>query len=255
MTKFTLDDYRYFLKDSIRKKVDFTETDQNRGVPAPPLEKAFPGDVARIDLPPPEELIPHFCTPLGAAVAARQSHRKYTDKPLALNELAFLLWATQGVRKVVHNMCTLRTVPSAGARHAFETYIYVRSVEHLAEGIYRYLPLEHELLFVFSADNFPEKLSAACLDQSFVGHAACVFFWAAVPYRMEWRYDLASAKVIAIDAGHVCQNLYLAAEAMDAGVCAIAAYDQEGIDALLRLDGKDEFVVYLAAAGKKPENK
>ena len=67
---------------------------------------------------------------------------------------------------------------------------------------------------------------------------------------MDWRYDLAAHKVLAVDAGHVCQNLYLACEAIGAGTCAIAAYDQDAIDRLLRVDGEDEFVVYLAPVGK-----
>jgi nitroreductase len=68
---------------------------------------------------------------------------------------------------------------------------------------------------------------------------------------MEWRYDIAAHKVIAIDAGHVCQNLYLACEAIDAGTCAMAAYDQEEMDKLLRVDGQNEFTIYLASVGKK----
>jgi len=56
--------------------------------------------------------------------------------------------------------------------------------------------------------------------------------------------------VIAIDAGHVCQNLYLACEAVGAGTCAVAAYDQEALDRLLRIDGVDEFAIYLAPVGK-----
>jgi nitroreductase len=53
-----------------------------------------------------------------------------------------------------------------------------------------------------------------------------------------------------LDAGHVCQNLYLACEMTNSGTCAVAAYDQELMDQLLKIDGKDEFVVYLAALGK-----
>jgi SagB-type dehydrogenase family enzyme len=69
---------------------------------------------------------------------------------------------------------------------------------------------------------------------------------------MEWRYGIAAHKVIAIDAGHVCQNLYLACEAIGAGTCAMAAYDQEALDRLLQVDSVDEFAVYLASVGKKP---
>ena len=68
--------------------------------------------------------------------------------------------------------------------------------------------------------------------------------------RTEWRYAEASYKVIALDAGHVCQNLYLACEAIGAGTCAIAAYNQALADELLGIDGDEEFTVYLAPVGK-----
>jgi nitroreductase len=54
-----------------------------------------------------------------------------------------------------------------------------------------------------------------------------------------------------LDAGHICQNLYLAGEAIECGTCAIGAYDDDQINGLLSLDGIDEFVVYIASTGKK----
>jgi SagB-type dehydrogenase family enzyme len=86
-------------------------------------------------------------------------------------------------------------------------------------------------------------------DQKFVGYCAACFIWTAIPYRMEWRYTLQAKKDILIEAGHVCQNLYLACEAINAGTCGIAAYDQKKIDKLLDIDGKDEMTVYLAPVG------
>jgi SagB-type dehydrogenase family enzyme len=67
---------------------------------------------------------------------------------------------------------------------------------------------------------------------------------------MEWRYSYAAHKVIAIDAGHVCQNLYLACENNGCGTCAVAAYDQEATDHLLGIDGEEEFAIYMAPVGK-----
>ena len=99
----------------------------------------------------------------------------------------------------------------------------------------------------------PQKLTEATLGQAFVGRAAVVFIWTTIPYRMEWRYGLAAHKVIALDAGHVCQNLYLACEAVGSGTCAIAAYDQEAMDRLVDVDGREEFTVYLAPVGKTRE--
>ena len=75
-------------------------------------------------------------------------------------------------------------------------------------------------------------------------------FWTAVPYRTEWRYTVASPKLIALDAGHSCQNLYLACEAIGFGTCEIGAYDQEKCDAFLGVDGEDELTVYAAPVGK-----
>jgi nitroreductase len=53
-----------------------------------------------------------------------------------------------------------------------------------------------------------------------------------------------------MDVGHVCQNLYLACEAINAGTCAIGAYDQEAVDELIGVDGEEEFAIYLAPVGK-----
>ena len=243
--------HRAFLKDSIRKKFDFAQADQNRGVKPPPLEKPYSPAAQTLALPGPERFDEVCRASLLSVLRSRRSVRQYSDAPFSLDELALLLWATQGVAERQGNYATLRPVPSAGARHAFETYIYAQRVQGVAPALYRYLPVEHRLLFEFEVSEFPRRVSQATFGQRFIGQAAAVFFWSAVPYRMEWRYGPAAHRTLAIDAGHVCQNLYLTAEAIGAGACAVGAYDQEGIDALLRLDGEEEFAIYLAPVGKK----
>jgi SagB-type dehydrogenase family enzyme len=126
----------------------------------------------------------------------------------------------------------------------------VFNVEGLALGLYRYLALEHKLVFLRQEANLAEKLSKACMKQKFVGKGALTFIWTTIPYRTEWSYDKVSHKIIAQDAGHMCQNLYLAVGAIEAGSCAIGAYHQDQIDALIGVDGKDEFTVYIAPVGK-----
>lgn len=241
---------RNLLKDTIRLQTDFSRTDQNRGIAPPPVEKPFDPGAERFDLTPAEELKQRFSVDLTAAIDRRASRRGYLEQPLSLDELSYLLWATQGVRDTRMSGSVLRTVPSAGCRHAFETYLCLFQVGGLKKGIYRYLPLEHQLLFEFEELQLEQKTGLAALGQGFAGRSAVTFVWTALPYRMEWRYGAASYKVIALDAGHVCQNLYLACEAIGAGTCAIAAYHQEMMDELLKLDGRDEFVIYLAPVGK-----
>jgi len=250
MDKLLKEQYRYFLKDSVRLTVDFYQTDQSRGIAPPSVEKPFPEENRRVNLIPSQEWKNISSIDLISAISNRRSHRSFKPQPLNLEELSFLLWATQGVRKTVDQGTAYRNVPSAGCRHAFETYICVLNISGLDTGIYRYLPLEHQLVFEHHDDNLPENLVEAALGQPFFAKAPVTFIWTAIPYRMEWRYDLAAHKVIAIDAGHVCQNLYLACETIGAGTCAVAAYNQTLMDQFLKVDGNDEFSIYMAPVGK-----
>ncbi len=199
---------REFLKDTVRKKTNFSKTDQNKGVPPPPLQKPIPKDATLIDLPEVDSLT--IDTPLMTTISSRKSRRSFTDQALSLEELSFLLWSTQGIRQKLSSGHAYRVVPSAGCRHALETYIAAFKVDGLKKAIYRYLPLEHKLVKVVEHEDLEGKMIEGALDQPFAGNCAATFVWTTIPYRMEWRYSDASYKVIALDAGHVCQNLYLA---------------------------------------------
>ncbi len=230
------------------------DSDQVLGVNPPPVEsRAFSG-TGEIALP--EYVFAEVVKPdLAECVLERVSRRKYTSGSVTLEELSFLLWATQGVKKTIsayndRGTVTYRTVPSAGARHPFETYLAINRVTGLEPGIYHYSALRHSLAFLFQVNDMEEKITAATVGQSFAGEAPVVFFWACRPYMGEWRYKGESHKAMLLDAGHVCQNLYLAVESLQLGTVAIAAYSQSKVDNLLQLDGVDEFVVYLAPVGR-----
>lgn len=243
---------RFFLKDTVRLSIDFSTTEQSRQVPPPPLQKPCPPGAPRTDLPDGAASLARLCSMgVAEAITRRESVRSYSSEGLTLEELAALLWATQGVRQVLSPVSALRNVPSAGARHTFETYVAAAIVEGLPPGLYRYLPFDGQLAEVYLDSRIGFRAAEACLWQRFVAAAAATFFWTTIPARMEWRYDLAAHKVIAIDAGHVCQNLYLACTALGAGACAIAAYDQAACDRLLGVDGDEEFTVYIAPVGKR----
>jgi len=228
------------------------KTDQRSGIPAPPVEKPYPENSRLVELVWPDQFSVGDMS-VRDAIRSRESRRKFAPEAFSLEELSFLLWATQGVRRVVNEtgrpVRTFRNVPSGGGRHAFETYLIVNRVDELPSGLYRYLPIEHKLLPETAQPDLPGRIARACLDQSFISASAVVFAWTAIPYRAEWRYSIVAHKMIAIDVGHICQNLYLAAEAIGAGTCAIAAYDQRAVDEVIGVDGEDEFVIYLAPVG------
>ncbi|MGI6440464.1 MAG: SagB/ThcOx family dehydrogenase [Peptoniphilaceae bacterium] len=240
---------RDFLTDHVRQQTDFSRTDQSLGLPMPPVQKAPKEGQKPISLPDWHGVEKDL--PLSALIAARKSVRKYRNTALLLEELSYLLWATQGVRQTTGAGTVLRNAPSAGNRQSLETYLAVFRVQGLEPGVYRYLPIEHALVFEHTVENMESALNHACLEQPFAGQAAVTFLWTTLPYRTEWRYADASYKVIAVDAGHVCQNLYLAATAIDCGTCAIGAYNQTAANAFLQVDPDEEFVVYIAPVGKK----
>jgi len=225
-------------------------SDQQKGLSRGELQKPYPQGMPPVDLPPPESAAVRTSN-VTDSIKDRASRRKFSPEPLSLDELSYLLWATQGIKKLVGGgRASIRTVPSGGAMHAFETYLAVNRVEGLKPGLYRYQPVDHKLAFLFAIEGQAKKLTAAALGQGFVGDCGATFIWSAVPYRCEWRYTTEAAKLILLDAGHVCQNLYLACEALGLGTCAIGAYDQKKFDALCHLDGVDEMVVYLAPVGR-----
>lgn len=238
---------RDFMKSSFDR---YIETDQDKGISQPPLEKPFFEDAELIDLPEVDRSIIVKDNPVNCMLD-RKSHRLYKDEVISLVELSYLLSMTQRIKDIKgNNYVGLRPVPSAGGRHPFETYLVVLNVEGLKEGIYRYLPLEHKLLFVRNEDDLPRKIAIASNGQKFAATAGVTFVWSCIPYRTEWRYKDNSYKIMLLDAGHICQALYLACETIKLGTCAIASYNQKKMDDLIGVDGKDEFVVYLSPVGK-----
>ncbi|MBN1837724.1 MAG: SagB/ThcOx family dehydrogenase [Spirochaetales bacterium] len=236
-----------------------TPSEQSRGLPQPPLERDLAGGRPLIELPPATAL--QLENPdLRLLLQRRRSLRHYAPTPLSLAELSFLLWSAQGVKKVVPGAATFRTVPSAGARHALETYLLVNRVETLQPGLYWYSALRHALLALQEAPGsedaeasgtISDRVTEACLGQEFVKASAVTLLWAAETHRMSWRYGERGYRYLHLDAGHACQNLCLAAEAIGCGACAIAAFSDEAVNALLGLDGRARFAIYVAAVGKR----
>lgn len=257
-TRYEIMKNRELLKAYHAADAGAEETDQQQKLPSIPCLLAGKG-TDRIKLPRNFETLASSATVM-ELIRDRESRRSYADAPLTLPELSFLLWCTQGVRRFAghKNPVTFRNVPSAGSRHTFETFLFVNQVEGLKKAVYHYLPETHELELWEDRCDFDEELEDALCGQRFAASAPVLFVWASVPYRMEWRYGLKAAKYLLIDAGHVCENLYLACEAIGCGTCAVGAYDQDRTDDLLGFapgpsaDRDYICTVYMAPVGKRP---
>jgi len=173
----------------------------------------------------PQVPLPEPATVGGASlwdvIRSRRSLRRYRDSPLSLLELSQLLWASQGITDRRPNV-ELRAVPSAGALYPVETYL----------GDYR------------------AETAAAALDQAIARTAGAVFIWTGVFPRSKWKYKQRAYRYVYLDAGHIAQNLALAAVGLGLGTCQIAALYDDEANALLGVDGEDESVVYMSTVGR-----
>lgn len=229
------------------------DTDMARGIEEPAATLPLPEDARIIDLPDTAGL-QLGAMPLSEAIARRRSRREFSDQPLSLDQLSFLLQHTQGITAGTIDepgevTRRFRASPSGGGRYPLETFLAVQRIAGLDPGLYRYLPEEHRLLVIAEDAEIGGKIQQACYGDSTVRDAAVVFIWAAVPCRTEWKYGCISHKMIAMEAGHVCQNLYLAAESIGAGTCAMLGYHQPALDELIGADGNEIFAVYVAPVG------
>jgi SagB-type dehydrogenase family enzyme len=228
--------------------IEGVTSDQSAGLPVPAMQKTCAPGAAVVDLVRPDRFTVGTLS-VREAIAGRRSRRAFDPGSLTLEELSYLLWATQGIAKLTPKW-SLRTSPSAGARHPFETYLAVFRVDGVAPGLWRYQPIEHRICRLRrQIEGMAAELDAALMEQLFGG--AVAFLWTAVPYRTEWRYHAVSHKVILLDCGHLCQNLYLAAESIGCGTCGLGAYDQQALDRFLGVDGEDELAVYAAPVGRR----
>lgn len=224
------------------------ESDQMLKRPQPPLVKGAMAET-KISLPRDFSGLA-MKNQLVDLIRDRHSARVYTQESMSLEQLSFLLWATQGVKALRGNAyATLRTVPCGGARHEFETYLLIRKIDGLTPGAYHYLPMEHAIEFLHPVENMESVISDTLCGQSWGAKANVVFYWAIVPYRAEWRYGIYAHRVSLIDVGHVGQNLYLGCTGLGLGTCGIAAFSHEMCNQVFGLDGQEEFVVYTAPVG------
>ncbi|MDY6846862.1 MAG: SagB/ThcOx family dehydrogenase [Chloroflexota bacterium] len=233
------------------KYPNISESDQRKGKPQPSYEIPLEEGKPLIVLPDPGE-IDLGTYDLRKAIEERRSLRRYTEDSLSLEELSYLLWLTQGVKKVDEKRHVVwRTVPSAGCRHPFETYLSVNRVAGLEPGLYRFAAGQHKLVALNLDGTFNDRLTEACMNQRHVLTSAVSFIWGAVPDRTVWRYSERSYRYLYLDAGHVCQNLYLAAESINCGICAIGAYDDDAADKLMGFKPPEKFVIYMASLGRR----
>jgi len=192
------------------------------------------------ELPPPQV---DGNTSVEKALVQRRSRRDFQDKALSSQKLSQILWAAYGVS----SPSGLRTAPSAGALYPLEIYAVVGNVEGIEPGVYRYIPDEHKIVRLVDRD-IRNELSEAALGQSMVADAPVTLVFSAVYERTTSRYGERGFSYVHMEVGHSAQNVYLQAEALGLGTCAIGAYYVDDVKLLLDLPENEE-PLYLMPLG------
>ena len=247
-----------FLKSSVRDYEEKAISGIGLGIPQPEMQKSYPNDAVLVDLP----KIDKSSSPQMSffdCTSQRCSRRYYNEKQLSLFELSFILWCTQGIKKVIpgyrkytkDGRNALRPVPDPNC--IFETYIAALNVENLQQSLYRYLPFSHQLVLYKEINDLAEKVAESfnnpMQNQDYTKKAGAVFYWTNIPYRAEWRNKDRFARGIIMGIGHVSQNFYLATEALQCGCVSISGYLQGKADTLLGVDGENELTILCGAVG------
>ncbi len=216
-------------------------------IAVPEPYKEYPGS-NRIKLPIPGS---KSVLTLDEVLRRRKSIRVFAKKPLSLEQMSYLLWASNGIQRI-ENGHEFRTVPSAGALYPVETYLVVHNVEGLAPGVYHYAIREHALEEIKVGD-FRREITLAALGQRICADAAVVFVWTAIFNRSKCKYRQRAYRYVYLDAGHIGHSLALSAVSLGLGSCQVGALFDDDVNSILGVDGVEESVVYMSVVGHPAE--
>jgi len=229
-TKFSPENLQNQIRPQIAPAAEFKQYPEADTIPLP--RDFFPGEVNLWDL-----------------LQKRRSCRKFSNQKCSLEDLALLLWAGQGLTAQSENYF-FRTAPSAGALYPIETYLVLNGINDVPAGLYHF-DVKGFQLEQLETSSLGNHLSKACMNQHFIGQAPVVFIWTAILRRNMSKYGHRGMRYICLDAGHICQNVILAAEAIGFGACPVAAFFDDEVNDILGLDGEEESTLYLAPVGPR----
>jgi len=167
------------------------------------------------------------------AIAARRTWRDFSDRPLTMEQLGQILWAAQGITGPDG---FLRAAPSAGALYPMDLYAVLgpSSVEGVEAGVFHYRPVSHSLKRIAPGDQ-RRAAARACLGQYWMAGAPLSLVVTAEYERIEKKYGSRGRQYAMFEAGHICQNIFLQAEALSLAAGIVGAFDDGRLQTLLHL--------------------
>ena len=182
----------------------------------------------------------------------RRTIRSFTSKPLTLEQFSQLLWAAQGI---TGDRGLKRAAPSAGALYPMDIYAVVGTdgiegvKKGLKAGIYHYKPSDHAV-FLVSEGDLRHAVAKASLSQTWMAQAPLNFVVTADYYRITVKYGQRGMRYAMIEAGHVGQNIFLQAEALDLGAGIVGAFNDEDVIRIMKIPRSHEPLLIMPLGHK-----
>lgn len=187
----------------------------------------------------------------GRALRDRRSRRELAPVSIPLAHVAALLESAYGVTATNEDNGfprPFRAAPSGGALYPLELYVVVAAAAGLAAGLYHFDPGARRLHCLDAALS-QTAVADAFVQRDVVLGSSVVVLLGALFERSVFKYGERGYRFVLLEAGHVAQNLTLAATGLGyASVCLGGYFDHE-VDELLGFDGVTLSTVYAVAVG------
>lgn len=180
---------------------------------------------------------------LSKLLQRKRSQREFHNYPISIKDLSAILPLAGGITNNNH-----RSYPSAGSLYPLEIYPIILHARDMPGGIYHYNVIKNSLEFLKNGD-FSNHLSDIT-TQEWLKSASVVFVLTAIIEKLEEKYKQRSSRFVLLEAGHLCQNIYLQAQNNGFGCCSIGGFVDNSISGLLGLEENKEYPIYLVAIGK-----
>lgn len=179
-----------------------------------------------------------------ALTRARRSRRDYTGLPVDREDFDALLTIACGVTGSMTwqgRESMLRAYPSSGGLDAVEIYPVVFRVEGLEQGVYHYRATENVLELVRPEVDSNRIVTASLpVEREMVAGAAAMICLTGNFPRHERKYGEGGYRMLVAEAGHISQNLVLAATALGLSARPFGGVFDELMNRDLGLEGEDE---------------
>lgn len=161
--------------------------------------------------------------------------------------------AAQSRVEVTEDMVFLKkNVPSGGGLHPMEAYLIVQNVEGLAPGLYHYRADAHALESLPPPDGaLSDFVMEAVAQQHWFRDAHVLIVLAPRFDRTFWKYrqHAKGYRVVALEAGHISQTLYLSATDLGLGAFITGAINEQHLERALGLDPTTQGALAICGFG------